>query len=136
MLGAATYRVSPTVVVDAVAARLQHHLRCGGHCGFVSHEDDWHRFWRKAVSGDQTKPGQSSVLLAVSKHGGNGLKRKKTNPLLNLTKALRFSDSLLRIDTVPPLSLFFFVPAIFSFLSYELYGIQGNVTYNKYVISR
>lgn len=77
LLGAATYRVSPTVVVDAVAARLQHHLRCGGHCGFVSHEDDWHRFWRKAVSGDQTKPGQSSVLLAVPKHGGNGLKKKE-----------------------------------------------------------
>lgn len=77
LLGAATYRVSPTVVVDAVAARLQHHLCCGGHCGFVSHEDDWHRFWRKAVSGDQTKPEQSSVLLSVPKHGGNGLKKKE-----------------------------------------------------------
>lgn len=76
LLGAATYRVSPTVVVDAVAARLQHHLRCGGHCGFVSHEDDWHRFWRKAVSGDQTKPEESSVLLEP-KHGGNGLKKNE-----------------------------------------------------------
>lgn len=126
MFGAATYRVSSTLVVDAVAARQQHQLRRGGHCGFVSHEDDWHHFWRKAVLGDQRKPGQSSALLRVPKRDGNGLKRKKINPLLDLAKPLRFSDSLVRIDTVPPLSLFFFVS--YCFLIYtNCMGIRENV---------